>query len=48
LSMEERVELLDGKLEIQTSPGRGCRVLASLPLPPAPPSAEIEAEESHP
>lgn len=32
LSMQERAELLDGKLEIQSSPGKGTRVTVSVPV----------------
>ncbi len=32
LSMQERAELLGGKLEIQSSPGNGTRVTASVPV----------------
>ncbi len=32
LSMQERAELLGGKLEIQTSPGKGTRVTVSVPV----------------
>jgi PAS domain S-box-containing protein len=31
--MEERVSLLGGRFEIDSAPGRGCRVRASFPLP---------------
>jgi two-component system sensor histidine kinase DesK len=33
--MRERLALLDGRLEIQSVRGRGTRVAASVPLPPA-------------
>jgi signal transduction histidine kinase len=33
LSMEERVRLADGKLIIRSSPGKGTRLLATVPLP---------------
>lgn len=32
LGMQERVELLDGRLELHTTPGNGTRVVAHLPL----------------
>ncbi|MDF2522166.1 MAG: histidine kinase [Clostridia bacterium] len=32
LSMKERVELLNGKLEVTSTPGKGTRVYASIPL----------------
>ena len=32
LSMQERAELLRGKLEIQSSPGNGTRVIVSVPI----------------
>jgi signal transduction histidine kinase len=32
LSMNERVERLDGRLEIRSAPGGGCEVEAMLPL----------------
>jgi signal transduction histidine kinase len=34
-SMRERAELLGGSLEIQSSPGNGTRVIASIPVPVA-------------
>ncbi len=30
--MQERAELLDGKLEIQTSPGKGTKLTVSVPV----------------
>jgi two-component system sensor histidine kinase DegS len=32
LSMKERVDLLNGKIEILSTPGKGTRVFASIPL----------------
>jgi PAS domain S-box-containing protein len=32
LSMEERVTLLGGRLELQSAPGQGCRIVAWLPV----------------
>lgn len=32
LGMKERIQLLDGKLEIKSSPGKGTRVVISLPI----------------
>ncbi len=32
ISMQERAELLSGKLEIQSSPGKGTKVIASIPI----------------
>jgi two-component system sensor histidine kinase UhpB len=47
LSMDERVTLLGGTLNIDSAPGRGCRVSARLPLPTRPSSGEI-TPEAHP
>lgn len=33
LGMRERAELLDGKLEIKSSPGKGTTATVSIPLP---------------
>jgi two-component system sensor histidine kinase UhpB len=48
LSMEERVSLLSGTLEIETAPGRGCGIVARLPVPPCFPKVAIITEEAHP
>ena len=32
ISMQERAELLGGKLEIQSSPGKGTRITVSVPV----------------
>lgn len=32
LSMKERVDLLNGKLDVQSSPGKGTKIFASIPL----------------
>ncbi len=42
--MRERVELLSGTLEIDTAPGEGTRLRASLPCPPRPHDAAEPAE----
>lgn len=34
LGMRERIELLGGRLQVDSSPGNGTRVLARVPLPP--------------
>jgi two-component system sensor histidine kinase UhpB len=48
LSMEERVTLLSGTLQIDSAPGRGCRVFARLPLLRPLPSVEMKSAEAHP
>jgi PAS domain S-box-containing protein len=46
VSMRERVGVLNGKLVIHTSPGRGTRIAARIPLPvPQPLSAERDQPE---
>ena len=49
LGMQERVHLLDGRLEVVASPGRGTRVIARLPavapVAPAPQLSEAAAGE---
>lgn len=47
-SVRERLELFGGKLEIQSAPGRGCRIFASVPLarqPAAPAESGSRTEE---
>jgi len=34
LGMEERIRLLDGRLDVRSSPGEGTEIMASIPLPP--------------
>ena len=43
LSMEERAVLAGGQLEVQSTPGQGCRISARLPLPAAAASGEMSA-----
>jgi signal transduction histidine kinase len=41
-SMRERMELIGGTLSIDSSPGRGSRVVARVPVPPYAPSSMLE------
>jgi len=47
VGMRERIEYLDGSLEVKSSPGHGTRIAITVPVKSAPPKARARENVEH-